>query len=117
MLDRLVMKKKSHAGMEVVGVPHSGLTMQVMTADRLRQYITRISRGKELNIPCNIEKFGAEVLPVLVQAWQVKQKIARTRELSVTSANNEEKEDSSWLDTCLKGDGTTLVIPLTADIP
>ncbi|ORE00816.1 hypothetical protein BCV72DRAFT_310613 [Rhizopus microsporus var. microsporus] len=93
MLDCLVMKKKVHEGVEAVGILHSDLAMQC------------------------IEKFGAEVFPVLVQVWQVKQKITRIRELIATLANNEEKEDSSWSDDCLKDNDDTLVIPLTAGPP
>ncbi|CAO3698033.1 hypothetical protein G6F70_003951 [Rhizopus microsporus] len=68
MLNRLVMKKKIHEGMEVVGFLRSDLAMKVIIADRPRPYVTRITRGKELSIPSSIEKFGAEVFPVLVQA-------------------------------------------------
>ncbi|RCH79707.1 hypothetical protein CU098_003892 [Rhizopus stolonifer] len=77
MLDHLILKNNDFRGIKAFGIVHSGLTMQVITADRPHQYITRISRGKELRIPSNVEKFGTEVLPVLVQIWQLKQQILK----------------------------------------
>ncbi|KAI7905775.1 uncharacterized protein BX663DRAFT_468531 [Cokeromyces recurvatus] len=66
MLDHLILKNKDFIGMKAFGIIHSGLTMQLITADRPHRYITRISRGKELSIPSNVEKFGAKVLPVII---------------------------------------------------
>ncbi|KAI7896286.1 uncharacterized protein EV154DRAFT_260618 [Mucor mucedo] len=72
MLDQLILKNKDYKNIQLFGIVHSGLAVQLIAADRPHQYVTRITRGKELKIPSNIAKFGDDVLPVLVQVWQLK---------------------------------------------
>lgn len=71
MLDDLIIRNGDFKGLQTSGILYSGLIMQLITAYRPHRYVTRITRGKELRIPSSVEKFGAEVLLVLVQVWQV----------------------------------------------
>ncbi|KAI7892566.1 uncharacterized protein EV154DRAFT_418417, partial [Mucor mucedo] len=113
MLDQLIIKNKDYKNIQSFGVVHSGLTMQLITADRPYQYITRITRGKELKIPSDVAKFGDSVLPVLVQVWQLKQHILNVQN-KIMSPSNTKHNDSHWLDDCLtKGDN--YIIPQTSN--
>lgn len=114
MLDRLILKKKDFSEVKAFGVVHSGLTMQLITADRPSKYITRLTRGKELTIPTNVNKFGSEVLPAVVQIWQLKQQILNIRSIVMSSKNNDEQNNSQWLDACLENEDN-FIIPITSN--
>lgn len=114
MLDRLILKKKDFSKLRSFEVVHSGLTMQFITADRPSRYITRITRGKELTIATNVDKFGSEVLPAVVLIWQLKQQILNIRSIVISSKNNGEQKNSQWLKTCLENNDN-FIIPTTSN--
>ncbi|KAG2205704.1 hypothetical protein INT47_008061 [Mucor saturninus] len=87
MLDQLILKNKDYKNIQSFGIVHSRLTMQLITADRPYQYITRITRGKELKTPSDIATFGDSVLPVLVQVWQLKQHILNVQNKIMSPSN------------------------------
>lgn len=62
--------------------------MKVITADRPKGYITRITDGKALQIPTDITKFGENFLPVLVQVKQLVRGVCQNIRLSQAASPN-----------------------------
>lgn len=89
-----------------------GLHMKVIIADRPKGYITRISSCKNLQIPTDITSFGEQVLPILVQVYQLKVLVKKVYE-SVRKSGSEPTNDCDWLDHCLDK-APTIIIPTTS---
>jgi hypothetical protein len=52
-----------------VGILHSGLSCTMVELDRPTTYVSRVSRGKKIEISNKIEKFGSTVLPAILSSW------------------------------------------------
>lgn len=73
ILDKLISNNNgSYEGLTTFGLQHSGLNVTLMTTDKPKKYITRISGLKQMSFPNNVSLFGKQVLPLLVLIWQFK---------------------------------------------
>ena len=86
--------------------------MKVIKADGPKDYTTRITDGKALQIPIDIINFGEKVSSVLVRVYCLKVLVKNVFE-SVRKGSKKLTDDSNWLDHCL--DKTPInIIPTTS---
>ncbi|GAA5809293.1 hypothetical protein MFLAVUS_002699 [Mucor flavus] len=85
-----------------VGILHSGLSCTMVELDRSTTYVSRISRGKKIEIGSKIEKFGSTVLPTILSSWVCCEIVKDVLNVLVNTPYADNNDDFSWLDTCLE---------------
>ncbi|KAG1468252.1 hypothetical protein G6F56_003943 [Rhizopus delemar] len=85
-----------------VGVLHSGLSCTIVELDRPSTYVSRVSRGKRIEISNKIEKFGSTVLSAILSFWVCCEIVKDVLNIVVNTPRANKNDDFSWLDTCLE---------------
>ncbi|CAG8793502.1 17518_t:CDS:10, partial [Cetraspora pellucida] len=104
--------------METIGFLHAGLMMMMLRLDSPSGYICRISRSKSLNIPSQVEEFGAKALPCILLAWMAKTIVANViRLVEQEDENNVNEEDQlqQLLNSCEASNIISSLLPKRAE--
>ncbi|KAL7310014.1 hypothetical protein PS15m_012255 [Mucor circinelloides] len=85
-----------------IGILHSGLSCAMVELDGPTTYVSRVSRGKKIEISSKIEKFGSTVLPAILSSWVCCEIVKDVLNAVENTPHADKNNDFSWLDTCLE---------------